>query len=146
MNQFRNDPSPVSLSADSSIRRLGEMVQSTIRRLMAANVFSPRATIDPMLVNASPTGPALNLRWGSLNRVVLGYTGLSAVQLPAIRPEWIGQELLISQLRVATGAGMRIFPGGKNVQGGTPLVNGFSGINASGFRRAITDGVNWEVY
>lgn len=146
MTQFRGGPSPVSTSPEPSLRRLGELVRSTVQQLFDSHVFQARLGIGHIAYGPRPDGAPLKLEWGKLNRVALVSTGTQVVQLPAIRPEWVGQPLIISKLTY-TGI-MRLIPGGSLVSNLAPLVNRSPTgmLVATGVKTAITDGTDWTVY
>ncbi len=102
----------------------------------------------PPIVIPQPYGLHGKLEWGILNRVVAISTGIQRAQLPQIRAEWVGSPLLVA-ISQPTGYASKpsIITGGLNLLGAQPRVNGSNtGIVATGFRTAITDGIDWVVY
>lgn len=127
----RNEASPVSLSEDSSIRRLGEQVRAFLR----SSEFLRR--LLPGDVKRATTGVAVQLAWEEINRVEL--TGNSPVKLPAVRPEMIGRPLYMAK---RTGTGIASVMGSADA----PLVDGSaSGVarQAVGMSAFVTDGEQW---
>jgi hypothetical protein len=144
----RSSTSPVSGSDDPSLRRLGEIVRDTIAQIFGGNPFLPRHQVRPPLIAPQADGSPAKLEWGVLNRVVVTATGVQRSQLPQIRPEWVGAPLLIA-FSVPTGTGARpaLVAGGVNLLRAVPRVNNSAtGIIATGFRTAMTDGLDWAVY
>jgi hypothetical protein len=127
---------------------MGELVRDALRVIVSSGSFlvTPLVT-KPLLSPSAGSEQRVKLEWGKLNRVRLSFSGVQFVQLPQIEANWVSHPLLIDQTQSATGASMDLVGAGVNVRNESPLVNGFAtGVRATGFRTAITDGSDWTVY
>lgn len=136
-----NRPIFPTLSGDAENQRLLASVNEVVTAMLSSGALLSRVPPGEIL---RPQNGTMSLAWGSQNRVDVG-ASTGVAQLPAIRPELIGQPLYMS--KVSPSGVVTVKASGKAADGrSTPLVDGSpTGIQrrAVGLSALQTDGQNW---
>jgi len=128
-------------ATDSAGQRLLFQLGELVRTLIAQRVFLQRPTLANIIVPAA--GRQSALVWGDLNRLLL--TADFDVQLPRIKPEWVGVPLEVILLDTGSNAATFVPTGAGLQTPSRPLINGAASLtkNAAGLYVLKTDGQNW---